>query len=91
MFAILRLLPLAWKLGIAVALICAVVGAGAAIHHSIYQEGVDDNQAKVDAGNLKVINETDRNRLNVRNCDATHGMRWSQHLRECVRVEPGLP
>ncbi len=85
MFAAIRLLPLLWQIGIGIALIGAVVGAGAYIHHSIYQSGYDAALDKVAAQNKEAVDAVNKRRSLVRNCNATDGMRWDQAARQCVR------
>lgn len=69
----------------------AIIAAYAIWHHHVFQQGADANQAKIDADNQQVINETDQHRARVRRCNATVGMRWSQADRDCIRVDEGVP
>ncbi len=45
------MIPLVWRIGIAVALLAAVVAGLAALHHHIYQQGQNEVQARWDAAN----------------------------------------
>ncbi len=82
MIGLFRLLPIAWQLGIALAVAGIVAGAGIAWRASIYNKGVAHERAEQKERDDEIVGEADGARSAVRRCwDA--GRLWDQSRGVC--------
>lgn len=86
MIALLRAVPLLWKLGIVAGLIVAGWGAVAVWKHSIYQEGVADANREANERNQNAADDVRAAVSKPRACRGDGG-RWDVARGVCIEPD----